>query len=859
MLFIRIARRCMTGCWVTFWFQELEKSVLLGEIMIVTDQYNPVLTKSDIRPEDGNTIVFSLDSLAKQQGWADPLSSGNPNYLWMHQKVDILIARPVLASVEKMSFFLSKVARSVNFDMVRVYIDDVSCHAMVKKRGEDICLIVEIKDSYKTIKSLSKFHCFSIHFNAAGSPRNVFSSSLLKDNKFSAQIRKVGASLLVPFDLLEASDSADLVNDTHSVGYVPGDQVTAAVSPLAGSPKCDQRCMVFTLGQGGYDRAFARAVKTQRVYSARHGYAFTCIFKSGDLSLGRENIWLKALAIYGALLENEYVLYADTDVAISEDCPPLTDAVSDENPIGLVAGHSGRVNAGVIIAKRTPASLAFFAEWIKSLGMPLAARHDVGWGENGHLIRLALKHRISLLDTRWNNTFRPELDDYMRHYTGPMRSHYDFDDDENIAWEMITGNVEASKALEAVDPISSFARLGRVYARTVPSEGFAPFDGQWIRSAAQTAKASPTGQLQETRLLRGVYLAEPIVDDSPNAYVLTLRNGLYRLLGRNAVSTGIDRFWHGHFETGEVLHIEWLESLFSWKIPNEEQISQFEMRMAEISRKIPILYTAHNFDLMPTYGESRARILKAVADHATMICHLSSANIDPYNRHHAAIPGLRNLPTAVVPHGDYQPYFTPDNEAFKDPALETNKTKILVFGHIRTAKELDFCLKTADELGDQYQMIISGTIHSEILHWKEVKSFQENWDGNVRRIHIKVPNAQVRSLVSQCDGLLVPRFERLNSGVQFLAYSMLKPAFVPLQNSMMEIGAHVNAAELYQPHDAASASEAIRITFAARQADILAITYRRNAFNYRSQDNLAVARAHYRAYENALSLHQSKG
>lgn len=810
-----------------------------------------VLRKSDLTQETKTTILFPLASLSKQKSWVNPFNSAEPKYLWVRKNTSIMMSRSVLSGISEISIYLAKVPNGFDAEKIEVLLDGVRCKTKAKKRGPEIVIGIDFKGIIKDAPPTLNAARLEINFDVDGSPSEVFGSSMLRGQRFAAQVRKVGANLDIPFEQVVDEKSVD-----EGLEVIKPVTVAPPVAPAEKKP----RVMVFTLGQGGYDKAFARAVETQRAYSVRHGYEFACISEPGDPSLGRENIWLKALAFYGALLENDYVLYADTDVAISGNCPPLSEAVSDVDPIGLVAGHSGRVNAGVIIAKRTPFSLAFFAEWVKSLGVPLAARHDVGWGENGHLIRLTVEHRLRLIETRWNNTFRPELEDYLRHYTGPMRQYYDFDDAEEVAWKEITGGVEATKALEAVDPISSFARLGEVYARTVPAQGFASFDGKWGHTEARVALASPSGLLHETQLVRGVYVAEPIVDDSPNAYVLTLRNGLRRIFGRQGVSTGIERFWDGRFERGEVLHIEWIESLFGWKIPDEARITQFEERMAEIGRTTPIVYTAHNFDLMPTYGESRTRMLQAVADHAAMICHLSPANVDAFNRHHAHIPGLADLPTAVVPHGDYQPYFGPGGEAFEDPALQTDKKKILVFGHIRTAEELDFCLRT-DELldSDAYQMIIAGSIHSDILHWKKVHGFRDNWDGGVRRIHLKVPNAQVRSLVSQCDGLLVPRFDRLNSGVQFLAYSMLKPAFVPLQNSMMEVGSRFGGSELYQPHDAASAASAINRTFAYRFADEQVAAYRRNAFNYKTQDSLAVARAHYRAYERAFSQHRAKG
>ena len=48
---------------------------------------------------------------------------------------------------------------------------------------------------------------------------------------------------------------------------------------------------------------------------------------------------------------------------------------------------------------------------------------NVGWGENGHVIHYS--HGcdfVKELDLKWNNTYKIDLEDYIRHYNaGPLR------------------------------------------------------------------------------------------------------------------------------------------------------------------------------------------------------------------------------------------------------------------------------------------------------------------------------------------------------------------------------------------------------------------------------------------------------
>jgi hypothetical protein len=623
--------------------------------------------------------------------------------------------------------------------------------------------------------------------------------------------------------------------------------------------KVSQKVCVFSLGQYGYDIAFQNAVDSQKAYCEKYNYDYVCINEDGSELLGRENIWLKAIALLAAVLENDYVLYLDTDVEIKAECPPFEGILDDENPIGLVAGHSGRVNAGVIYAKRTTFSINFFAEWAASLGKPISPRHDVGWGENGHLIRLAEKYCLSLVDTKWNNTFNEDLDDYVRHYTGPLRKLYRFTGDSEVAWNRIKEAVNTSKVSDDVDIIRSFDELRKVHLKSLNENMFAEFQSAWSQIRKFLYSPNMTDlSLENDKSFHRVYIVENIAEDSQNAYVLSLKNGLSKVLGKERVFSGVDYFWEHEFCSKDIVHIEWVESLFNWNIPTDVEINNFKVRLRDIGQKCPIVYTAHNFDLMPTYGdEKRELIMNLLNEYCTLFCHLSEANVQPYINHHSPTTDLSVKPTSIVPHGDYQPYFNKEIVQFEDEALRSEKIKILVFGHIRTEKELNFCLKVAEELGsDRYQMIFAGVIHPDLLHWKEIHKLKDSWDeaDGPRRIHFKVEDDKIIDLVDKVDCLLIPRFERLNSGVQFLAHTLLKPSFVPYQYSMREIQSKVTGHGCYPTGEHVAAAKVIDDYFEESKSIRIKNLYKSFVFNYKEQDCFAVGQAHKVAYEKAMSF-----
>jgi hypothetical protein len=118
-------------------------------------------------------------------------------------------------------------------------------------------------------------------------------------------------------------------------------------------------------------------------------------------------------------------MFIDSDCEIRERAPTL-EPFCRESGVFMALGRSGRFNSGVIAARHGKEAIRFLQASLDSLSdqIPEADRFGLKY-ENGNLIRCArLLGGVTELDPRWNNTSPEITDDYVRHYTGPMREKY---------------------------------------------------------------------------------------------------------------------------------------------------------------------------------------------------------------------------------------------------------------------------------------------------------------------------------------------------------------------------------------------------------------------------------------------------
>ncbi|MEE2730642.1 MAG: hypothetical protein VYA55_07440 [Pseudomonadota bacterium] len=185
--------------------------------------------------------------------------------------------------------------------------------------------------------------------------------------------------------------------------------------------------LVFSIALNGYQWLYRNLSATHADYAERHGYGYVQVRHPGLSTLGREVCWLKIRLALEALVSGyEWVVFLDADTRVAPHTPAVETVQRPGCHLYGARGFSGRLNSGVLILRRHPDTEHLLRSALHLATTPVDADCDVGWGENGHLIQLCRTAScVHYLDQKWNNNQRPELDDYIRHFSaGPLQHHH---------------------------------------------------------------------------------------------------------------------------------------------------------------------------------------------------------------------------------------------------------------------------------------------------------------------------------------------------------------------------------------------------------------------------------------------------
>jgi hypothetical protein len=190
---------------------------------------------------------------------------------------------------------------------------------------------------------------------------------------------------------------------------------------MTGERPLDEGVLVFSIALNGYGGIWRSCIRSHRTYARRWGFHYACVELPWTVPPG-EAAWLKVPLIVRALEHGRHawVLFLDADALVRAHCPDFRRVAVPGRDVYLAPGHSGRVNSGVIMARRSAESLRFFRGIVADCESAVLAE-DAAPYENGHVIKHARASRlVGLVERQWNNTADPGLDDYVRHFTGPM-------------------------------------------------------------------------------------------------------------------------------------------------------------------------------------------------------------------------------------------------------------------------------------------------------------------------------------------------------------------------------------------------------------------------------------------------------
>jgi hypothetical protein len=184
--------------------------------------------------------------------------------------------------------------------------------------------------------------------------------------------------------------------------------------------------LVFSVALNGYQWLYKRCIASHKRYANKHGYEYQVVSRPYATTIGVECCWLKLTLMLQAL-ENGYdtVLFVDADAYIQTHAPKLEGVFLPNKYLYLAKSYSGRYNSGVILIKNNPDVCLLLSKIIAARYQAISPENDVGWGENGHIIEFTQRcDLVSTLNRSWNNTYDPELNDYVRHFSfGPLRTN----------------------------------------------------------------------------------------------------------------------------------------------------------------------------------------------------------------------------------------------------------------------------------------------------------------------------------------------------------------------------------------------------------------------------------------------------
>jgi hypothetical protein len=187
------------------------------------------------------------------------------------------------------------------------------------------------------------------------------------------------------------------------------------------------KVLLYSIAQNGYAYCFRPCLRSQRDYAERYGYRYAAVSRPLRVPDPALSAWLKVPLMLRSLEAGyDRVMFVDADCEIRRAAPGISEVSLGDESLHMAVGRSGRLNSGVIVARRDPDAIRFLERTMDSITEEIseADRADLKY-ENGNLIHCARTlGGVAPLDPRWNNTQDPAAVDYIRHFTGPMRTAY---------------------------------------------------------------------------------------------------------------------------------------------------------------------------------------------------------------------------------------------------------------------------------------------------------------------------------------------------------------------------------------------------------------------------------------------------
>lgn len=262
-----------------------------------------------------------------------------------------------------------------------------------------------------------------------------------------------------------------------------------------------------------------------------------------------------------------------------------------------------------------------------------------------------------------------------------------------------------------------------------------------------------------------------------NPYVDVVLSGL--AAAGCPAETGTEKFWDDARFDHDIVHIQWPETLFDWRVPSAIEMIFLHRRLKEIHTRAKIVFTRHN-EISHHANESNAAVLKDLyalcEEECDAMVHLGEASRAAC----VARPALADKRHAMIPIPVYEQLYAPHlgvtrEEARRQLGLPLNRKVVLAFGNFRYEKEKELVTTACSGGSGPKICLIAPKWHKAreysfspqhpMLAFRSVKKvIWARRNGMKLGAKKNMPDEEVALHFAAADVVFVQRLDELNSG-----------------------------------------------------------------------------------------------
>lgn len=345
----------------------------------------------------------------------------------------------------------------------------------------------------------------------------------------------------------------------------------------------------------------------------------------------------------------------------------------------------------------------------------------------------------------------------------------------------------------------------------------------------------------------------------PNPYVDVLAESI-----RDAgcpVDSGTDKFWKADLFDYDVVHIQWPETLFDWRVPSAIELEFLQRRLEEIKKSAALIFTRHNKVSHHADGNSDAilrELYSVLESSCDVMVHLGENSLSES----AARSGGGEKRHVVLPIPVYDKLYAPytgmsRRKARQRLGLATDRNTVLAFGNFRYPSEKRLVADAFLDRKDRRALLLAPKWHKAreyafslrhpMLTLRSVaKMLRARHNNMILEAKKTISDEEVAWYFAASDVVFIQRIDELNSGNIPMAFLFKKVVLGP---DCGNIGGWISATgnATFDAGDPASVSDALEKALQLSSTGRGAANYRFAMENWSSKQ---VGEAHAALYRS---------